>query len=210
MPAAPTIDAISQIRFIRREESVSTNIRMKGISQGGSTLLVDTDRLGAFFVVLQWRWRQVHCLNGSGIDMPISSHTSPNEQNAQMECLGVSTVTIYIKFSSHTWIHLATGREGITAVATRTTASWNVIANLAIGVYTTGSGARVHTFSVPADLRVAALVMVQATAAMTVRQGISLVAGRAGAHRTATNRFLATCTGSARIPRTALGCSVSL
>lgn len=104
-----------------------------------------------------------------------------------------------------TGIHLATGGEGITAVSLGATARGDVVAHLAIGIHATSSTAGIDAFSVPAHLRVAALVVVQAAASMTIGQRISLVAWWARAHGTTADGFLATCTGSARIPRTSLG-----
>lgn len=109
-----------------------------------------------------------------------------------------------------TRIHLATGGEGITAVSLGATARGDVVAHLAIGIHSTSSTAGIDAFSVSAHLRVAALIVVQATASMTIGQRISLVPWWTRAHRTAADGFLATCTGSARITRTSLGWTEAL
>lgn len=104
-----------------------------------------------------------------------------------------------------TRIHLTARRERITAVAFRAAARRHTVADLAIGIHSTGSDARIDALAVTAGLGAAALVVVQAAAAVAVGQGIPLVSRGARAHWTSSDGLLATCSCSARVARTSLG-----
>lgn len=103
-----------------------------------------------------------------------------------------------------TWIHLAARRERVSLVAAGTATSGHMIPHLTVGIVAAGAGTRIDALAVAAHLRVAALVMVEASAAMAVGERIALVTGRARADGATANRFLAPGGRTARIPGTSL------
>lgn len=105
---------------------------------------------------------------------------------ASTDSLVVSNVALSIGstgrwVASFLWVGNSAGAERIASVARWAGADWNVVANIAVGVNTTGAGAGVDTVLVHTALVAAALAVVNALDLDALAQGIPGVSRQASA-----------------------------